>query len=71
MSASVSFSLFLWSLSPKTLELPRKPKYPRRSTLRNRGLDKHSIIVSPLTTGALRLVTFYTFLFFGYQTPLG
>merc|ERR1711934_85265 len=37
---------------PKTLELPRKPKYPRRSTLRSRGLDKHSIIVNPLTTEA-------------------
>merc|ERR1711934_252912 len=40
------------SKRPKTLELPRKPKYPRRSTLRSRGLDKHSIIVNPLTTEA-------------------
>lgn len=65
LSASLSLSL-ICPLSPKTLELPRKPKYPRRSTLRNRGLDKHSIIVSPLTTGALRLamVLYFFFNFF-------
>ena len=35
---------------PKTLCLPRKPKFPRRSVPRVNKLDKFSIIKHPLTT---------------------
>lgn len=35
---------------PKTLSLPRKPKYQRFSTGKKNTLDKHSIIKHPLTT---------------------
>merc|ERR1712194_671089 len=35
---------------PKTLELPRKPKYARKSTPKKTVLDKYSIIKYPLTT---------------------
>mmetsp|Transcript_18321 Transcript_18321/g.22433 ORF Transcript_18321/g.22433 Transcript_18321/m.22433 type:complete len:145 (+) Transcript_18321:63-497(+) len=35
---------------PKTLALPRKPKYQRRAVPRKSTTDKHSIIKYPLTT---------------------
>jgi large subunit ribosomal protein L23Ae len=35
---------------PKTLSLPRKPEYQRKSTPKKNTLDKHSIIKYPLTT---------------------
>merc|ERR1712002_401804 len=35
---------------PKTLSLPRQPKYPRRSTPHTNRLDQYSIIKNPLTT---------------------
>ena len=35
---------------PKTLQLPRDPKYQRRSIARTPLLDKYSIIKFPLTT---------------------
>lgn len=35
---------------PKTLRLPRKPKFPRRSISRQPRLDKFSIVKHPLTT---------------------
>merc|ERR1712179_159207 len=35
---------------PKTLTLPRAPKYPRRSVARTPTLDKYSIVKYPLTT---------------------
>merc|ERR1719244_30071 len=35
---------------PKTLKLPRKPKYPRKSATRRPRLDQWSIIKFPLTT---------------------
>uniref|UniRef100_A0A0K8R8C3 Putative 60s ribosomal protein l23 n=1 Tax=Ixodes ricinus TaxID=34613 RepID=A0A0K8R8C3_IXORI len=35
---------------PKTLSLPRKPKYPQRSVPRRTRLDQFSIIKHPLTT---------------------
>jgi len=35
---------------PKTLELPKKPKYQRRSVPKSRGLDQYSILKHPLTT---------------------
>merc|ERR1711982_299126 len=35
---------------PQTLRLPKKPKYPQRSTPRKTQLDKYSIIKYPLTT---------------------
>ncbi|KAI3639390.1 hypothetical protein MIR68_001202 [Amoeboaphelidium protococcarum] len=37
---------------PKTLELPRVPKYPRRSVPRTPRLDHFSVLRSPLTTEA-------------------
>jgi len=36
--------------APKTLKLPRKPRYPTRSVPRKTKLDKYSIIKYPLTT---------------------
>ena len=38
------------SFRPKTLRLPRKPKYPRRSAPRTDKLDRFTIIKHPLTT---------------------
>ena len=35
---------------PKTLSLPRKPKYPRISAPRANKLDKYAIIKHPMTT---------------------
>ncbi|KAK2168654.1 hypothetical protein LSH36_15g12056 [Paralvinella palmiformis] len=35
---------------PKTLRLPRQPKYPRKSTPRRPRLDKYKIVKYPLTT---------------------
>merc|ERR1719410_636116 len=35
---------------PKTLELPRAPKYPRKSTPRRARMDQFSIVKYPLTT---------------------
>lgn len=35
---------------PKTLELSRAPKYPRRSINHERRLDEHKVIVHPLNT---------------------
>ena len=35
---------------PKTLSLPRRPKYQSRSTPKKNPLDKHSLIKYPLTT---------------------
>mmetsp|Transcript_2662 Transcript_2662/g.3866 ORF Transcript_2662/g.3866 Transcript_2662/m.3866 type:complete len:155 (-) Transcript_2662:830-1294(-) len=35
---------------PKTLELPRRPKYPRRAVPRQPQLDAHRVIQFPLTT---------------------
>ena len=35
---------------PKTLSLPRKPEYQRKSTPKKNTIDKHSIIKYPLTT---------------------
>ncbi|KAJ1620843.1 ribosomal protein L23A, partial [Pavlovales sp. CCMP2436] len=35
---------------PKTLELPRQPKYPRRSAPRAPKLDHFSVLKFPLTT---------------------
>lgn len=35
---------------PKTLSLPRHPKYPRKSVARRNRLDQFSIIKHPLTT---------------------
>ncbi|XP_076367292.1 ribosomal protein L23A [Tachypleus tridentatus] len=35
---------------PKTLKLPRRPKYPRKSVPRRPRLDQFSIIKHPLTT---------------------
>ncbi|KAI8782854.1 60S ribosomal protein L23A [Biomphalaria glabrata] len=35
---------------PKTLKLPRAPKYPRRSVNRNNKLDQYALIKYPLTT---------------------
>mmetsp|Transcript_7697 Transcript_7697/g.9486 ORF Transcript_7697/g.9486 Transcript_7697/m.9486 type:complete len:142 (-) Transcript_7697:282-707(-) len=35
---------------PKTLNIPRKPKYQRKSTPKKNTLDKYSIIKYPLTT---------------------
>merc|ERR1719379_2800845 len=37
---------------PKTLKLPRKPMYPRKSTPGRTKLDKFQVIRSPLTTEA-------------------
>merc|ERR550514_934989 len=37
---------------PKTLKLPRKPMYPRKSVPSRQKLDKFQIIRSPLTTEA-------------------
>ncbi|XP_052588309.1 60S ribosomal protein L23a-like [Peromyscus californicus insignis] len=38
---------FRW---PKTLQLPRQPKYPQKSAPRRNKLDHHAIIQFPLTT---------------------
>ena len=35
---------------PKTLKLPRKPKYPRKSVPRRHKLDAYTIVKHPLTT---------------------
>ncbi|XP_013415856.1 60S ribosomal protein L23a [Lingula anatina] len=35
---------------PKTLKLPRAPKYPRKSTPRRNRLDQYKILKYPLTT---------------------
>ncbi|KAK3083814.1 hypothetical protein FSP39_003594, partial [Pinctada imbricata] len=35
---------------PKTLSLPRAPKYPRKSVSKTNKLDKYSIVKFPLTT---------------------
>ncbi len=52
-----------WCRSPKTLRVARKPAYPRKSLVATPKLDKYSIVIHPLTTGAQRL-HFY-FIFFG------
>merc|ERR1719517_241733 len=35
---------------PKTLQLPRNPKYPRKSTPKRNKMDAYTIIKNPLTT---------------------
>merc|ERR1711941_93205 len=35
---------------PKTLRLPRNPKYPRKSTPKRNKMDAYTIIKNPLTT---------------------
>merc|ERR1712197_166376 len=35
---------------PKTLQLPRAPKYPRKSTPKRNRMDAYNIIKHPLTT---------------------
>ncbi len=44
---------FLNSFRPKTLQLTRKPKYPRQSSARVSKLDNHNVVRHPLTTGWL------------------
>ncbi|KJE90639.1 ribosomal protein L23a [Capsaspora owczarzaki ATCC 30864] len=42
---------------PKTLALPRAPKYPRRSAQRTNALDAYAIIKHPLTSeSAMKLI---------------
>jgi len=35
---------------PKTLQLSRAPKYPRKSITGDRGIDQHKILIHPLNT---------------------
>ncbi|KAK8213375.1 60S ribosomal protein L25 [Zalaria obscura] len=35
---------------PKTLQLSRSPKYPRKSVVGERGIDQHKILIHPLNT---------------------